>query len=172
MIRFTLHQFRLQAVIAAGALASMAILLGITGLRLARLYNTTVANCSTQGNCDVVKVAFFNHYLVLWQLLGPFLLAVPALIGIFWGAPLISRELETGTFQLVWTQSMSRRRWLLVKLGVVGVTGIAVAGLLSWLVTWWMIPIDKLNMDRFQPGTFDERGSSRSVMPCLPSRLE
>ena len=47
-------------------------------------------------------------------------LVVPALIGMFWGAPIIAHELETGTFRLAWTQSVSRLRWLLVKLGLVG----------------------------------------------------
>ena len=50
----------------------------------------------------------------------PSLYLTPALIGIFWGAPLISRELETGTFRLAWTQSVSRTRWLAVKLGLAG----------------------------------------------------
>ena len=30
---------------------------------------------------------------------------LPALIGIFWGAPLIARELESCTYRLSWTQS-------------------------------------------------------------------
>jgi len=51
--------------------------------------------------------------------LGLVVLVVPALIGVFWGAPLIARELETGTFRLAWTQSVTRTRWLAVKLGVV-----------------------------------------------------
>ena len=54
----------------------------------------------------------------------------PALIGMFWGAPLIARELETGTFRLAWTQSVSRIRWLLVKLGLVGLASQRSAG--SW----------------------------------------
>ena len=73
----------------------------------------------------------------------------PRLIGIFWGAPLIARELETGTFRLAWTQSVTRTRWLAVKLGVVGPTSIAVTGLLSLIVTWWISPIDRVNMNRF-----------------------
>ena len=40
----------------------------------------------------------------------------PALIGIFWGAPLIARELETGTYRLAWNQSVTRARWIAVKL--------------------------------------------------------
>jgi len=35
-------------------------------------------------------------------------LAVPLLIGMFWGAPLISREFEAGTFRLAWTQGVTR----------------------------------------------------------------
>ena len=69
----------------------------------------------------------------------------PALIGIFWGAPLVARELETGTFRLAWTQSVTRTRWLAVKLGVVGLASMAVAGLLSLMVTWWSSPIDRVN---------------------------
>ena len=52
---------------------------------------------------------------------------VPALIGIFWGAPLVARELETGTFRLAWTQSVTRTRWLAVKLAVLGL-GSVIAG--------------------------------------------
>ena len=44
------------------------------------------------------------------------LLAVPGLIGIFWGAPLVTRELEERTDRLVWNQSVTRTRWLAVKL--------------------------------------------------------
>jgi hypothetical protein len=38
---------------------------------------------------------------VLVYLLGiGIIVLAPAVIGMFWGAPLIARELETGTFQL------------------------------------------------------------------------
>ena len=41
----------------------------------------------------------------------------PALMGMFWGAPLVAREFEAGTFRLAWNQSVSRTRWLVVKRG-------------------------------------------------------
>ena len=66
---------------------------------------------------------------LLQILLDALLVVVPALIGIFWGAPLVARELETGTFRLAWTQSVTRTRWLAVKLGVVGLASMVVAGL-------------------------------------------
>ena len=86
------------------------------------------------------------------------MLIVPVLIGMFWGAPLVARELETGTFRLAWTQSVSRMRWLLVKLGLVGLASAAVAGLLSLMVTWWYSPIDKVSQNRFSSAAFGVHG--------------
>ena len=56
-------------------------------------------------------------------------LVLPALIGLFWGAPLIARELEAGTHRLVWNQSITRTRWLAVKLGLTGLAAMVAAGL-------------------------------------------
>jgi hypothetical protein len=68
---------------------------------------------------------------------------------------LVARELETGTYRLTWTQSVSRTRWLAVKLGVVGLASMVVAGLFSLMVTWWFSPIDRVKMTVFT--TFDQR---------------
>ena len=76
----------------------------------------------------------------------------------FWGAPLLGRELETGTFRLVWTQSITRRRWLLVKIALVGLTSIVIAGALSLIVTWQHAPVEAVVMNRIAPGVFDARG--------------
>ena len=81
---------------------------------------------------------------------------VPAIIGIFWGAPLVARELETGTNFLVWTQSESRSQWIAAKLGLVGLASMAAAGLYSLMITWWSSPFDRLNMTPFS--VFAERG--------------
>lgn len=158
MIRLTWLQFRLQSVVAVAALALVALVLGLTGPHLAHLYNTTVANCTSQGDCPAAGEALLRTDAALQNSLGRLLLVVPALLGIFWGAPLIARELESGTFRLVWTQSVTRGRWLAVKLGALGLASVAVAGLLSLMVTWWFRPIDKVTLDRFTPGAFDERG--------------
>ncbi len=67
---------------------------------------------------------------------------LPALIGVFWGAPLIARELEAGTHRLVWNQSVTRSRWLVTKLAVTGLAAAAVTGLYSLVVTWWTGPAE------------------------------
>ncbi|MFE9248687.1 ABC transporter permease [Streptomyces sp. NPDC007088] len=64
--------------------------------------------------------------------------ALPVLAGLFVGAPLIARELESGTHQLVWSQAVTRGRWLAYKLALpllaVGLVS-AVAGLsVSWML--------------------------------------
>ncbi|MGA6153336.1 hypothetical protein ACPEIC_08370 [Stenotrophomonas sp. NPDC087984] len=68
---------------------------------------------------------------------GRLLIALPALIGVFIGAPLFARELEMGTHQLVWTQSVGRTRWLVTKLALPLVAVVAGTAVLAALYTWW-----------------------------------
>ena len=70
---------------------------------------------------------------------------VPFLIGAFFGAPLVARELELGTWQFAWTQSVPRMRWLAVKLGALGVLTAALAGAFSAVITWYRQPMDVLD---------------------------
>ena len=155
MIALSWRQFRMQAAVAFGLLAVIAVALAITGPALAHLYHTSVVPCQANGDCLLATSAFVGHDKLL-QDLGPVLTVVPGLIGLFWGAPLAARELETGTYQLAWTQGVTRKRWLAVKLAVVGLGSVAVAGLLSLMVTWWSSPIDRVNADPFT--LFDQRG--------------
>ena len=96
--------------------------------------------------------------LRMW--LSVLVVVVPGLLGAFWGAPLVAAELESGSFRLAWTQDVSRVRWLALRLAVSGLAGMAVAGLLSWVVTWWASPLDRGGLDQF--GSFD----SRDIVPA------
>jgi hypothetical protein len=69
---------------------------------------------------------------------------VPYAIGALLGAPLLARELETGTWQLAWTQAVPRRRWLAVKVLVLGTISILLAAALSAVVAWYRQPLDLL----------------------------
>jgi hypothetical protein len=71
------------------------------------------------------------------------ILIAPAIIGCFWGAPLIARELEAGTFRLTWNQSITRTWWLTVKLALIGVAAMAVTEAFSLIQAWWAAPIGK-----------------------------
>ena len=65
---------------------------------------------------------------------------MPALIGAFAGAPVLARELETGTFRYAWTQGIGRRRWTLGKLVLLAVVVAAAAGAFSVLFSWYNQP--------------------------------
>jgi hypothetical protein len=158
MIRFAWLQARTQTAVALGALVVVAIVAAATGPHLVHLYDTNVATCVAHGDCSTAVDAFLRNDKNLGVSLGILVIVIPGLIGLFWGAPLIARELEEGTYRLAWTQSVTRTRWLAVKIAVVGLAGMAVAGLLSLLVTWWASPIDRVNANRFSPPVFDERG--------------
>jgi hypothetical protein len=159
MIWLTWRQFRTQAAVACGALVVLAVVMLVTGLHLRHLYDTSgIATCNTHGDCGTLDSVFLSHYHLLRPLLGFALLAAPLLLGMFWGAPLLARELESGTYRLAWTQSITRARWLAVKVALVGLASIAVAEIFSLIVTWWSSPIDRVNMNRFTPRVFDERG--------------
>jgi hypothetical protein len=155
MIRSTWMQFRAQAVVAGGGLLIVGVVLAITGPHLVHLYDTNVATCAAHGDCSTATSSFLGNDHALQVGLNILAVVVPGILGILWGAPLVARELETGTYRLAWTQSVTRTRWLAVKLGVVGLTSMVVAGLFSLMVTWWFSPIDRATMTVFT--TFDQR---------------
>jgi hypothetical protein len=145
MTWLTWRQFRAQAAAAFVALAAFATLLGVTGPKLASQYAARgVAGCRG-GGCGLAASNFLGLlggiYPVVYILGLAGVVLAPALIGIFWGAPLIARELETGTFRLAWTQTITRARWLGSKLALPGLAAMAVAEGLSLMYGWWAAPI-------------------------------
>jgi len=65
---------------------------------------------------------------------------VPALIGAFVGAPVLARELETGTFRYAWTQGFGRWRCALAKLIPLAVVVAVAAGVFSLVYSWYYRP--------------------------------
>jgi hypothetical protein len=157
VIRFAWLQFRMQAAIAAGALAIVAVVLALTGPNLVHLYDTTIANCAAHHDCSTATTDFTNTDGPLQVFLDFLVLVVPLLIGMFWGAPLVSSEFEAGTFRLAWTQGVTRTRWLAVKLGLGAFASAAIAGLLSLMVSWWSSQLDQVNADPFNSLRFGVR---------------
>jgi hypothetical protein len=155
VIRFAWRQFRTPAAVAAGALAIVAVFAAVTGRDLAHAYAATLAACDRVGDCPSAMAAFANTDSGLSLGLAALVTIAPALVGMFWGAPLVAREIEAGTLSLVWTQSVTRTRWLLVKLTIVGVSSALAAGVLSLAVTWWARPLDSAAAARY--ATFDQR---------------
>ncbi|HVV08678.1 ABC transporter permease subunit [Amycolatopsis sp.] len=147
MTWLTWRQFRTSALSVFSGLAVIGVVLGITGPQLA-------------GRTDFSDQDFLYNGTIL------LVYVLPAIIGVFWGVPLVTRELENGTHSLVWNQTITRKRWLGTKLGAGVLTAMIAAGLLSLAVTWWAGPIDALAaqstdrsmVSRMSPVVFAARG--------------
>jgi len=81
---------------------------------------------------------------------------VPLGIGAFLGAPLLARELESGTWQLAWTQAVPRTRWLTAKLAALAALTIALGTAFSAILTWYREPLNLFG--RFDITGFDVTG--------------
>jgi ABC-type transport system involved in multi-copper enzyme maturation permease subunit len=117
-------------------LGAFAIYLWITGLQMRDAYASACRPASSPG-CGI---DFTNRYGTTAILVSIFVQAVPALIGAFIGAPVLAREMETGTFRYAWTQGIGRWRWTLGKLVPLAVAVTAAAGAFSVLFSWYNKP--------------------------------
>ncbi|AVT35986.1 transporter [Plantactinospora sp. BB1] len=155
MIWLTWRQFRGQALVAVAVLVALGTYLVVLGLRIRNAYEVNVgcAGCDVGAAKDVFENAYFTPLL----LTGFLVVLVPGILGAFWGAPLLAREFESGTHRLVWNQSVTRTRWLAVKLGFVTLAGMLLTGALSLLLTWAASPYDRLFEGRFDPLLFPAR---------------
>jgi hypothetical protein len=148
---------RTQLYIAAALLAALTVLLLVTGLQMASQYHSAVAACGANGSCaNLASTVFLGSHAVGFLVIMT--LGVPALFGLFWGAPLVASELETGTSQFAWMQSVTRKRWLAVTAGEMLLAAAAWGGAVAGLVTWWSGPDNALQLDQFKPGRFDIMG--------------
>ncbi|OWA19563.1 ABC transporter permease [Streptomyces sp. CS227] len=90
--------------------------------------------------------------------------ALPVALAVFVGAPLISGDQEQGTAQLVTTQSVTRRKWLLAKLTWCYSLALLAAVPLGLLHTWYWEPHRSLMPNQWIEGAvFDNTG------PMLPA---
>jgi hypothetical protein len=164
MIWLTWRQHRGEAYIMLGVLAVLTALLVVTGLDMSALYyQLGMDACAAhpgQPSCGNLIMVFQNTVNMRYGLLLPALTYVklaPALVGMLVGAPLVARELEHGTFRFVWTQSVTRWRWLSVKLSLVLGGCLLVVAVLTALLIWWRLPLDQLS-GRMDAQAFDLEG--------------
>ncbi|MEU4425166.1 transmembrane transport protein [Actinoplanes sp. NPDC024001] len=160
MIWLTWRQFRAQTLAAGGALVLLALYLVYLGNEIRAFYDSRIANCAADA-CFIARLDLRAEYGDAVLGVGAALIAVPALIGIFWGAPLVTRELEERTDRLAWNQSVTRTRWLAVKLTVIGLASAVLTGLFSLLLTWSASRYDQVIGERFAALSFD----SRNIVP-------
>jgi ABC-type transport system involved in multi-copper enzyme maturation permease subunit len=151
------RQHRVQFLAGAALLAALGALLLITGLQAASQWHSALVACTASHSCSNLSNTLFlgNHAVGFVVIMT---LGAPALVGLFWGAPLVAAELEAGTTQFAWAQSVTRKRWLAVKIGWMLLAAAVWGGVISALVTWWSGPDNALSLDAFKPGRFDIMG--------------
>lgn len=139
---------------ALAALAVLAVVLVITGINMANDYHSFEATCAATQSCgDAADILFRGDGFIID--LVNVTLVVPALFGMFWGAPLLAKEFEEGTQNLAWTQGVTRREWFSANLGWVFTAAVLWAGVLTILVSWWRSPENAIDT-RF--AAFDIQG--------------
>jgi hypothetical protein len=151
----TWRQYRYQGALAAALLAALAVVLLLTGLHAAQVWHSALAGCAKNGSCASLPGSNLSLSTTAFVTLVVATSAVPLLPGLFWGAPMVASELETGTNQFAWTQSITRRRWLAVRTGWLLLGAAVLAGAVSAVVTWWSGPSNALTADAFQVNHFD-----------------
>ena len=120
----------------AAFLGAFAVYLWLTGLQM---HHAEAAYCHPAGSVGCA-INFTGRYGETTIIVSIALQAVPALIGAFAGAPVLARELETGTFRYAWTQGIGRLRWTVGKLVPLAVAVTAVAGAFTVLIAWYNQP--------------------------------
>ena len=135
----TWRQHRMALAGVAVFLGAVAVCLWKVGLGLHHAYAAAAAcRPATSPACDELQTRFNAMDAFLAN--GYVLQTVPALIGAFVGAPVLARELETGTFRYAWTQGFGRWRWTLAKLIPLAIVVAAAAGALGVLLAWYYQP--------------------------------
>ncbi|MEU2738934.1 hypothetical protein ABZ656_27085 [Streptomyces sp. NPDC007095] len=139
-----------------------AFVAAVTGLLLwtvevkADAARAELAYCSHHGTCTITATLDYDDTI---GLAAVFLCYSFLAVAAWAGAALVARELETGTTQLVWTQSVTPVRWLVAKLALPALL-ITVGGAVLVPVfrhAWWINP-DRTDSGWASANVFVARG--------------
>jgi hypothetical protein len=164
MIWVTWRQHRATFISVPAVLTAAAIVLVIFGLKAHHDY-TALVNCplnqgAQSGTCSRLMTDFNSTVWPLANICSILMLLAPVLLGAFAGAPLLARELESGTFRYAWTQGFGRERQAIAKLVLLGLTLAVLAWAFSELFSWFFQPflwVEQMNQMTSE-GVFDTRG--------------
>jgi hypothetical protein len=145
MAGVTWRQHRIALAGVAVLLGALAVWLSSIGTSLHHAYAAAAAchpasSAACQNLVNAFNVSAENHTMGSKGPGGILLQLLPVLIGAFAGAPVLARELETGTFRYAWTQGFGRWRWALAKLLLLAVVLAAMTAAFGALVSWYYQP--------------------------------
>lgn len=159
MIWLTWRQHRAQAAVGAILLIGLTttlIVIGTMARHLARQYG--LPDCAgTGGDCGKALGKLHQHFHWLPPVTAT-LVALPLLAGVFWAAPLLSREYEAGTYRLAWTQSVSPLRWITTKIVIICSIASLAALALGLVTAWALAPLTAAFGTRYNSTWFDIQG--------------
>ena len=160
---FVWRQHRKQFLVMGILLALFAALMISTGLHFRHTYLQALATCAQNPatpSCSDLTGSLFQSSTdqILLHLEPVAILFLPAILGMFWGAPLLAKEYAEGTNSLAWTQSVSRRKWLTAKMLWILIATALFVGAFAALSTWWSKTPNALNMNRFNFVFFGSQG--------------
>jgi hypothetical protein len=156
----TWRQHRLQLFMGLGLLAAVAAAAVASRFPIIASYHrNALASClppASSSGCDLIR----RHFLGQWDgfvQVARWLILLPAFVGLFVGAPLLAREFEHGTHRLAWTQTVTRRRWLVSKIVWIGLATVVLAGVLGATALWWRGPFNSVG-GQMGPSAFEIEG--------------
>ena len=141
MIWVTWRQHRPTLISVPVVLGAVTVFLWIAGLKIHHDYAVlTACHPFSSTACQALNSNFNSTDWTMANTIDIFLILTPALIGAFAGAPVLARELETGTYRYAWTQGFGRERWTIAKLALLAVAVTAAAGAFSQVFVWFFQP--------------------------------
>ena len=158
MIWTTWRQHRAEAAVGAlilAALAAVMVVIGSTARDRARALGLPA--CRAARACPGALIALHNDFRLIPSVTAA-LIALPLLAGMFFAAPLVSREYEAGTHRLAWTQSVSPRRWITIKIVLIFGVLASAALALGLLATWTLDPLTAAFGGRYNSVWHDVQG--------------
>jgi ABC-type transport system involved in multi-copper enzyme maturation permease subunit len=169
MVWVTWRQHRPTLFGVPGVLGAVAIFLLFTGLWVHQNY-TALITChpASSDACYDLTRTFNNSDWTIGNVLMMLVNLVPALLGAFAGAPVLARELETGTFRYTWTQGIGRVRHTAARLVLLAIPVTVAAYGFSLVFAWFFGPfVSEQGMSVFNSTVFETRGISFAALTLV-----
>jgi hypothetical protein len=159
MMLVTWLQHRGALIGAATVFGAVALYLGVMGLIIHHAWAASLAcHPASSLTCQEQANGFGDAWHSGATIAFPLQL-LPALIGAFVGAPVLAREMETGTFRYAWTQGFGRTRWIIAKMALIGGSLAVIAGAFGVLANWYFGPfVAQGQLISLDPRIFDLEG--------------
>lgn len=137
------RQHRWDAASAFGVLVVLGggmLILTIGSASLLAEISRACASIPPSAQCQGLQQTYSSSYGAFQTFVVAAGMVIPAVIGVFVGAPLVAREFELGTHLVVWAQGITRRRWFVSKVLLLAVATLAATGVLGVIFEIWLSP--------------------------------